>query len=165
MSYEPTINKVKKYKLINKATIAVATWTIRTSAADNNWYSVCWSPELGIFCAVAYSGSGNKVMTSTNVYPGKTTMTKNIYSGYTVQEGTNQKQGIAVLVAGTLVVNNTSITANSRILIGCQVPNHDVAGAIGRLRISARTAGTSFTILSSSATDTSSVGYEIFEPA
>ena len=41
-----------------------ATWTVRASAADNNWYSVCWSPELSIFCAVATSGTGNRVMTS-----------------------------------------------------------------------------------------------------
>src|SRR3990172_2689119 len=37
-------------------------WTIRTSAADNNWRSVCWSPELGLFAAVAISGTGNRVM-------------------------------------------------------------------------------------------------------
>ena len=40
------------------------TWTIRTSAADNNWHSVCWSPELSLFVAVSYSGTGNRVMTS-----------------------------------------------------------------------------------------------------
>ena len=40
------------------------TWTIRTSAADNNWHSVCWSPEKGLFVAVAYTGTGNRVMTS-----------------------------------------------------------------------------------------------------
>ena len=39
-------------------------WTIRASAADNQWRSVCWSPELGLFCAVASSGAGNRVMTS-----------------------------------------------------------------------------------------------------
>jgi hypothetical protein len=39
-------------------------WTTRTSAADNNWHSVCWSPELRLFCAVAGSGTGNRVMTS-----------------------------------------------------------------------------------------------------
>ncbi|MDO9542684.1 MAG: hypothetical protein Q7J98_10220, partial [Kiritimatiellia bacterium] len=38
--------------------------TIRTSAADSNWTSVCWSPELGLFCAVANTGTGNRVMTS-----------------------------------------------------------------------------------------------------
>ena len=39
-------------------------WTARTSAADNLWFSVAWSPELGLFCAVAASGTGNRVMTS-----------------------------------------------------------------------------------------------------
>jgi hypothetical protein len=43
---------------------AVTTWTTRTSAADNSWRSVCWSSELGMFCAVASSGTGNRVMTS-----------------------------------------------------------------------------------------------------
>ena len=40
------------------------TWTTRTSAADNNWNSVCWSPERGLFVAVASTGTGNRVMTS-----------------------------------------------------------------------------------------------------
>jgi len=41
-------------------------WTIRTSAADNDWFSVCWSPELSLFVAVATSGEGNRVMSSPN---------------------------------------------------------------------------------------------------
>jgi len=44
--------------------LVVSNWTIRVSAADNGWSSVCWSPELGLFAAVAYSGTGNRVMTS-----------------------------------------------------------------------------------------------------
>ena len=40
------------------------TWTIRASAANNNWRSVCWSQARGLFVAVAYSGTGNRVMTS-----------------------------------------------------------------------------------------------------
>ena len=39
-------------------------WVLRTSAADNQWNSVCWSPELTLFVAVATSGTGNRVMTS-----------------------------------------------------------------------------------------------------
>jgi hypothetical protein len=39
-------------------------WLLSTSAADNQWASVCWSRELGLFCAVAISGTGNRVMTS-----------------------------------------------------------------------------------------------------
>jgi hypothetical protein len=46
------------------ATAAVSTWTSRTSAADNSWYSVVWSAELSLFVAVAISGTGNRVMTS-----------------------------------------------------------------------------------------------------
>lgn len=80
--------------------------------------------------------------------------------GLRVAEGTNAKQGLAVLAAGTVVVATTAVTANSRILLTINV----VGGTAGFLVVSARTAGTSFTILSSSGTDTSSVAWEIFEP-
>ena len=43
---------------------AVITWSSRTSTADIQWYSVCWSPELSLFVAVATTGTGNRVMTS-----------------------------------------------------------------------------------------------------
>jgi hypothetical protein len=81
--------------------------------------------------------------------------------GLAVKEGANAKQGTAVLVAGAVVVANTAVTANSRILLTSQVDG----GAPGFLRVSARTAGTSFTITSSSGTDTSTVAFQIFEPA
>ncbi len=42
-----------------------STWYSRTSASDSSWLSVCWSPELTLFCAVSSSGTGNNnVMTS-----------------------------------------------------------------------------------------------------
>ena len=80
--------------------------------------------------------------------------------GLQVKEGANAKQGVATLVAGTVVVADTSVTANSRILLTTQAPG----GTAGFLVVSARTAGTSFTILSSNVADTSVVAYEIFEP-
>ena len=43
---------------------AVTTWTRRNTGSDRNWRSVCWSPELGLFCAVANTGTGNRVVTS-----------------------------------------------------------------------------------------------------
>lgn len=82
-------------------------------------------------------------------------------AGLNVKEGTNCKQGTATLVAGTVVVSNTSVTANSRIFLTTQ----SVGGTAGFLVVSARVAGTSFTILSSSGTDTSVVAYQIFEPS
>lgn len=82
-------------------------------------------------------------------------------TGLVVSEAANGKQGVATLVGGTVVVANTSITANSRIFLTSQVDG----GAPGFLRVSTRTPGASFTILSGSGTDTSTVAYEIFEPA
>ena len=38
------------------------TWTSRTSAADNNWQSITYGN--GTFVAVAWSGTGNRIMTS-----------------------------------------------------------------------------------------------------
>ena len=87
---------------------------------------------------------------------------QNISSGIRVAEGTNAKQGVATMSGGTVTVNTTSVTANSRIFLTIQDPN---SGTPGYLWISARTPGTSFTIQSSSIIDTSIVAYEIFEPS
>lgn len=81
--------------------------------------------------------------------------------GFKVKEGSNAKMGTATLVAGTVTVSNTSVTANSRIFL---TSNAD-GGIPGFLRVSARSASTSFTITSSSGTDTSTVAWLILEPA
>ena len=44
---------------------AVQTWIGVSGDTTSNWLHVCWSPELGIFVAVAYAGT-NRVMTSSN---------------------------------------------------------------------------------------------------
>ena len=44
------------------AEVAGIDWTSRTSAADNDWYSVTYGN--GLFVVVANSGTGNRVMTS-----------------------------------------------------------------------------------------------------
>jgi hypothetical protein len=48
--------------LAGLAAHAQTTWTARTSAADNQWYSVTYGN--GQFVAVSASGTGNRVMTS-----------------------------------------------------------------------------------------------------
>ena len=80
-------------------------------------------------------------------------------NGLRVAEGANAKQGTATLAAGAVTVANTAVTANSRIFLTSQVN-----GVTGALRVSARTAGTSFVITSSNAGDAGLVAYEIFEP-
>ncbi len=81
--------------------------------------------------------------------------------GVAIAEGANARMGVATLVAGTVTVANTSVTANTRIFLTSQVDG----GVPGWLRISAVVAATSFTILSSNVADTSTVAWVMFEPA
>lgn len=81
--------------------------------------------------------------------------------GLKIKEGSNAKMGIATLVGGTVVVSTTAVTANSRIMLTHQ----NSSGTVGFVIVSARTAATSFTILSSSGTDTSNIAWMIVEPA
>lgn len=74
-----------------------------------------------------------------------------------IATGSNASVGTATLVAGTIVVSTTAVTATSIILLTAQ----DTGISTGNLRVSARTAATSFTILSTSAADTCAVGYII----
>lgn len=82
------------------------------------------------------------------------------YSMHVGEGNSDSRMGTAVLVAGSKVVNTTAVSSTSRIFVFCQIPG----GTPGFLRISARTSGTSFTITSSSGTDTSTVAWIIFEP-
>jgi hypothetical protein len=68
--------------------------------------------------------------------------------------------GTATLATGTATVSTNKITANSIVFLTGQ----STGGTAGFLRVSARTAGTSFVITSSSGTDTGLVGWIIFEP-
>lgn len=80
--------------------------------------------------------------------------------GISIKEGANGRMGSATLVGGTVTVNTTAVTANSRIFLTGQ----NSSGTHGELTISARVAGTSFTITSSSILDTRAIAWEIKEP-
>ena len=68
----------------------------------------------------------------------------------------------ARLVAGTIVVNTTAVASGSEIHLTSQSDN---GGTPGFLRVTARTAGTSFTITSSNGADTSIVAWVILDPS
>lgn len=76
---------------------------------------------------------------------------------FVMSRAANKPAGTAVLVGGTVTVSNTLILATSIILLTSQIDG----GTPGFLRVSARVNATSFTITSSSGTDTSTVGYLI----
>ncbi|MEU8948786.1 hypothetical protein [Streptomyces sp. NPDC048489] len=80
--------------------------------------------------------------------------------GLKVKEGSNAKMGTAVLVGGIVTVSTTAVASNSRILLTIQVPG----GTVGSVYVNTRTAGTSFVIKSTSASDTSTVAWVILDP-
>ncbi len=84
-------------------------------------------------------------------------------NGIYIKEGTNATSGVATLTGGTVVVSTTKVTATSRIqLTGQNLGTVIVPSAYA---VSARNAGTDFTILSSAGTDTSDVAWVIVEPS
>jgi hypothetical protein len=68
--------------------------------------------------------------------------------------------GTATLENGTVTVTNSDVQTGSII----QLTSQSDGGTPGWLRVSARVAGTSFTITSSSNIDTSSVGWLMIQP-
>jgi len=133
-------------------TIATATNSVTgvLSAADHTTYSAyptILAPKASpVFTGDINSSTGN-ILIST------------IGKGLQVKTGVNSKLGTATLVAGTVTVSNTSITANSKIFLTSNVDG----GVPGWLRVSAKVNGTSFTITSSNTLDTSTVAWIIIE--
>jgi hypothetical protein len=78
------------------------------------------------------------------------------------ESGAGPRMGTASLgTGGTAVVANTSVTANTRIFL----TTNTAGGTPGAVFVSGRTAGTSFTIASTSAADRSVVAYLLVEPS
>lgn len=82
------------------------------------------------------------------------------HGGLKISENLNPKMGIATLSSGTATVTTPAITTVSRVFLTAQDNN-----STGSLRVSARTAGASFTITSSNSGDSGDVAYLIVEPA
>lgn len=82
-------------------------------------------------------------------------------AGYQLKEGANAKSGLAVLVGGTVTVATTKASATMRVLHARQT----TGGVTGNVSIANVVAGVSFDLLSSSGADTSSLYWQIWEPA
>lgn len=128
-----------------------AKWTLASySGGTFTFYNEAMSAE-----AIGISGSTNAATFSGDVKLG--TVGKGLY----IKEGTNGTMGSAAMVAGTVTVSTTKVTANSRIFLTIDSPSLN----IGSTYVSARTAGTSFVINSTNVLDTSTVSWLIVEPA
>ncbi len=137
-----------------------------SSVAIQNYGNEWWFISLGSSQPITFADGFNDTdrwfeLSSTETRSYVDISVETVGTGLKVAEGSNAKQGVATLVAGTVTVANTSVTANSRIFLTHQ----NNSGTVGFVTVSARNVGTDFTITSSSATDTSDIAWEIFEPA
>jgi hypothetical protein len=82
-------------------------------------------------------------------------------NGIQVKGGSNAKIGSGTLVGGTVTISNTSVTTNSKIFV--QDTTSGSLANVGSLVVSAKSAGTSFTVTSSNILDTSTFDYFIVE--
>lgn len=81
--------------------------------------------------------------------------------GLQIKEGSNARMGTGTLSAGTAVISTTAVTATSRIFLTTQSLGTVTLGQ--GLAVSARSVGTSFTVTSGSAIDTSTFGWLMVE--
>ena len=131
-----------------------------TAVGGNNYWIV--DPSTN-----AKSGFGTATPTATLHVVGTTKLEGSLSmpvagNGVLIKEGTNATMGVATLVGGTVTVNTTKVTANSRIFLTIQ---GGTLTNVGSTYISARVAGTSFTISSTNILDTADVAWILIEPA
>jgi hypothetical protein len=96
---------------------AVSTWITRTTN-NNQWVSICWSPELGIFVAISESGGTDRAMTSPDGITWTTrTTNSNIWRSVCwAAEAPNSLGGTGLFVAVASGVSNDDLS-NNRVMI------------------------------------------------
>lgn len=158
---------------INTAVYELLGFTSVAGVLSANWVEIASSS--GDVLAVV--GTANQITSTTVagtatlslpaalIAPGSVTTNGNLTLGaagnkINITTGANASAGTtAALTAGTIVVANTSITANSLVFFTTNALG--TVTAAQAYYVSARTPGTSFTVTSASATDTSTVNYLI----
>lgn len=122
--------------------------------------------DVGSGSGVALSLSGTNVSVIGGLSADSSTATNGynvptIGKGLTVKAGANGKLSSTAetLSAGTVVVNNTSITANSKVFLQPTT----VSPVSGVLAVTAKSVGTSFTVTSSNVGDTNQFSWFIVE--
>lgn len=104
----------------------------------------------------AFNGTIGATTPSTGVF---TTITQGAGSTLRITSGTNQRAGNATLVSGTVTVSNTTVSANTVVMLTRKTSG----GTIGTAITYTVSAATSFTITSDNILDTSTFSYLLIE--
>lgn len=113
----------------------------------------------GYLSSTDWSNFNSKVSPSSGIFTGEVALTT-LGTKLHFAVGTNAAAGSATLVAGTVTISTTAVTANSLIFLTVNT----ASAALGTPYISAIVDSTSFTISSSNGADTSVINWLIIEP-
>ena len=96
--------------VVSQAQADGITWTSRTSAADNSWHSVAYGTVggTGLWVAVGYSGTGNRVMTS----PDGTTWTSSNAAAIVTWDEVAYGNGLWVALGSATGTNQVMTSTN-----------------------------------------------------
>lgn len=104
------------------------------------------------------TGTAQNSLVTALTISGEGNLVQPVAKTYSVATGTNQRAGNAVLVGGTVTVTNSTVTANTIVMHARKT----IGGTVGNMSYTT-SAGASFTINSSSGTDTSTISYFLIE--
>ncbi len=152
-------------------------WTIMS---DQDQVVVATGKLLTVNNTVTLAGTDGTTMTfpetsatiarvdAANTFTGNQTFSghvKIVTAGYGIfiKEGSNARMGTATLSSGTATVSTTAVSEASRIFLTIQ--SLGTVTSPKSIAVTDRVAGTSFTITSSDATDTSVIAWMIVDPA
>jgi hypothetical protein len=104
------------------STAGISGWETHAIPVDIGWDSVAWSPELSLFAAVAYSGTGNRVMTSPNGvnWTTRTTPADNNWFGITW----SSELSLFAAVAGSGSLNRVMTSSDGITWVTRRTPNN-----------------------------------------
>lgn len=140
------------------AVFASGTVNIATNGAIDINSALVLSPDGSAFFSgglATISDLGSISATALIVGP----ITQQLGAALNIQSGTDQRAGEATLVGGTIEVINSTVTADTIVLL----TRRATGGTVGNVITYVRNPGTSFTINSDSALDTSTFSYFMIE--
>lgn len=130
--------------------VTAGTLTVDTALGDGTTRNLIVVKSLATF-----ADASNNIQVL--IEPDGTTQIK---KGLKISDAANGRMGRATLVAGTVTVSNTSVTADSNIFMSRQ----SSSTLAGEIYIDNIIAGTSFDIVSTSVTDDAEIAWMIVEP-
>lgn len=161
---------------VSTAAQALRVYNTFTSTTSLEYFAIDWQTTANVANLWTVKGSGGgtarnlvlgtdaTVRLTIGATSGDITLSSSLIYGtsgksFTITSGTDQRAGNVTLVGGTITVNNTTVTANTIVIL----TRKSSGGTIGTAITYTLSAGVSFTINSDNILDISTFSYLLFE--